>query len=150
VQCIHCLHRYLIDAFLHFSGVFTNKVPYQQGDVLRAIAQGWHGYRKYIQPVVKIAAKPFLGDQLLASAGHTDVSFNLVDFYHNFSRLLGVDSYGLTLRQIAEITDELRPGFETGALKPPTIEIVPFGQAVDAYRLMAARQVKAKQVLSFG
>ena len=49
-----------------------------------------------------------------------------------------------------EITDELRPGFETGALKPPTIEIVPFEQAVDAYSRMAARQVKAKQVLSFG
>jgi NADPH:quinone reductase-like Zn-dependent oxidoreductase len=86
----------------------------------------------------------------IASAGNPDVSFNLVDFYHNFSRLVGVDSYGLTLRQIAEITDELRPGFETGALKPPTIEIVPFEQAVDAYSRMAARQVKAKQVLSFG
>ena len=86
---------------------------------------------------------------VISSAGEPRVSFNLVDFYHNFSQLLGVDSYGLTTGQIAEIADELRPGFETGALKPPPIEIVPFEKAVDAYSRMAAGQAKAKQVLSF-
>lgn len=86
---------------------------------------------------------------VISSRGESRVSFNLIDFYHNFSRLLGVDSYGLTLRQIAEITNELRPGFETGALKPPPIEIVPFEKAVHAYGRMAAGQTKAKQVLSF-
>jgi NADPH:quinone reductase-like Zn-dependent oxidoreductase len=85
----------------------------------------------------------------IASAGNPRVSFNLVDFYHNFSRLLGVDSYGLTPQQVAEIADELRAGFETGVLKPPPIEIVPFEKAVDAYSRMAAGQAKAKQVLSF-
>jgi D-arabinose 1-dehydrogenase-like Zn-dependent alcohol dehydrogenase len=40
-------------------------------------------------------------------------------------------------------------GFETGALKPAPIEIVPFEQAVDAYSRVAAGQAKAKQVLSF-
>jgi NADPH:quinone reductase len=84
----------------------------------------------------------------ISSAGDPRVSFNLVEFYHNFSRLLGVDSYGLTSRQVAEIEDELRRGFETGALKPPAIEIVPFEKAVDAYSRVAARQAKAKQVLS--
>ena len=34
--------------------------------------------------------------------GEARVSFNLIDFYHNFSRLLGVDSYGLTARQVGE------------------------------------------------
>lgn len=85
----------------------------------------------------------------ISSPGHPRVSFNLIDFYHNFSRLLGVDSYGLTLRQIAEIEDELRLGFETGALKPLAIEVVPFETAVDAYSRVAARQAKTKQVLSF-
>ena len=85
----------------------------------------------------------------ISSAGESRVSFNLVEFYHNFSRLLGVDSYGLTSRQIAEIEDELRRGFEIGALKPPSIEIVPFEKAVDAYSRVAARQAKTKQVLSF-
>jgi NADPH:quinone reductase len=86
---------------------------------------------------------------VIASPGNPRVSFNLVDFYHNFSRLLGVDSYGLTPQQIAEIANELEAGFETGALKPPPIEIVPFDKAVDAYTRVADRQTKAKQVLSF-
>jgi NADPH:quinone reductase-like Zn-dependent oxidoreductase len=85
----------------------------------------------------------------IASPGHPQVSFNLVDFYHNFSRLLGVDSYGLTSRHIMEIQGELRLGFETGALIPPPIETVPFEKAVDAYSRVAAGQTKAKQVLSF-
>ena len=85
----------------------------------------------------------------ISSAGEPRVSFNLIDFYHNFSRLLGVDSYGLTPRQIGEIAAELRPGFEKGVLKPPPIEIVPFDKAVDAYSRVAAGQAKAKQVLSF-
>jgi NADPH:quinone reductase len=84
---------------------------------------------------------------VIASPGNPRVSFNLVDFYHNFSRLLGVDSYGLTPHQIAEIANELQAGFETGALKPPAIEIVPFEKAVDAYTRVADRQAKAKQVL---
>jgi NADPH2:quinone reductase len=86
---------------------------------------------------------------VIASPGNPRVSFNLVDFYHNFSQLLGVDSYGLTTRQIAEIANELGPGFETGALKPPQIETVPFGKAVDAYSRLAAGQAKSKQVLTF-
>jgi len=85
----------------------------------------------------------------ITSTGDPRVSFNLIDFYHNFSRLFGVDSNGLTPRQVAEITDELRPGFETGVLKPPPIEIVPFEKAVDAYSRMAAGQTRVKQVLSF-
>jgi len=85
----------------------------------------------------------------IASPGHPQVSFNLIDFYHNFSRLLGVDSFGLTSRQVAEIEEELTRGFETGALKPPPIEIVPFEKALDAYSRVAARQAKLKQVLSF-
>jgi NADPH:quinone reductase-like Zn-dependent oxidoreductase len=81
---------------------------------------------------------------VIASPGDPRVSFNLMEFYHNLSRLLGVDSYGLTSRQIAEIEDELRRGFETGALNPPPIEIVPFDKAVDAYSRVAARQAKTK------
>ncbi len=85
----------------------------------------------------------------MSSAGSPQVSFNLIDFYHNFSRLLGVDSYGLTLKQIAEIEGELLSGFETGALKPPPVEIVAFEKAVDAYSRVATGQAKTKQVLSF-
>lgn len=91
------------------------------------------------------------GGRQVAIAGNGDprVSFNLIDFYHNFSQLLGVDSYGLTPRQVGEITDELRASFETGALKPPPIELVPLEKAVDANSRIAAGQAKVKQVLRF-
>jgi NADPH2:quinone reductase len=85
----------------------------------------------------------------ISSAGAPRVSFNLVDFYHNSSRLIGVDSFGLTSQQIGQIEEELRAGFEAGTLKPPPIEIIPFYRAVDAYNRVAAKQAKAKQVLSF-
>ncbi len=85
----------------------------------------------------------------ITSTGDPRVSFNLIDFYHNFSRLLGVDSNGLTPRQVGEIEDELRAGFETGALKPPPIESIPFEKAVDAYSRLASGQTKVKQVLCF-
>lgn len=85
----------------------------------------------------------------IASAGNPRVSFDLTDFYHNLSRLFGVDSYGLTPRQVSEIEDELQRGFDAGALEPPPIEIVPFEKAVEAYSRVAARLATVKQVLSF-
>jgi NADPH2:quinone reductase len=85
----------------------------------------------------------------ITSTGDGRVSFNLVDFYHNRSRLIGVDSNALTTQQTAEFADELDAGFEAGALKPPPIEIVPFEKAVEAYSRVGAGQATAKQVLSF-
>jgi NADPH2:quinone reductase len=85
----------------------------------------------------------------ISSAGDPRVSFSLVDFYHNFSSLFGVDSFGLTAGQIAKIIAELNGGFETGVLKPPPIDIVPFEKAVDAYTRVANGEAKVKQVISF-
>jgi NADPH:quinone reductase len=85
----------------------------------------------------------------ITSTGDSRVCFNLVAFYHNMSRLMGVDSFGLTERDVAEITGELHPGFETGALKPPAIEVVPFAKAIEAYDKVAKGQARVKQVLSF-
>jgi NADPH2:quinone reductase len=87
---------------------------------------------------------------VITSTGDPRVSFNLIDFYHNSSRLFGVDSNGLTPRQAAEIAGELRAGFEMGTMTPPPIEIVPFEKAVDTYGRVAAGHAKLKQVLSFG
>jgi len=86
---------------------------------------------------------------VISSRGEPRVSFNLVDFYHNFSSLFGVDSYGLTARQVGHIAAEIARGFEAGVLKPPPVEIVPFEKAVDAYGRVASGLAKAKQVLSF-
>jgi NADPH:quinone reductase-like Zn-dependent oxidoreductase len=84
----------------------------------------------------------------ITSMGNQRVSFNLVDFYHNLSRLIGVDTNKLTEHDVADIADKLRPGFESGHLKPPPIELVPFEKAVEAYERVASAKSKSKQVLS--
>jgi len=85
----------------------------------------------------------------ITTTGDGRVSFNLIDFYHNFSRLLGVDTQGLTQREVAEYCDALREGFETRALTPPPIEIVLFDKAMDAYSRVADGRATEKLVLSF-
>jgi NADPH:quinone reductase len=85
----------------------------------------------------------------IASAGDRRVSFDLVDFYRNLSRLIGVDSTKFTASDVAAMADELRPGFDTGALKAPPIETIPFENAVEAYEKIAAGHGGSKQVLTF-
>jgi NADPH:quinone reductase-like Zn-dependent oxidoreductase len=77
------------------------------------------------------------------------VSFDLVDFYHHELHLIGVDSMKLTPREVGEIADELRQGFESGALRTHSLEAVPFSQAVTAYEAVARGQSRAKYVLTF-
>ena len=85
----------------------------------------------------------------IASTGDRRVSFDLIDFYHNLSRLIGVDSMKFTPRDVAAIADDLRLGFEAGALKPPLIHMIPFENAIEAYERIASGQAKAMQVLTF-
>jgi NADPH:quinone reductase-like Zn-dependent oxidoreductase len=85
----------------------------------------------------------------IASTGEQRVSFNLVDFYHNMSRLIGFDSYGFSFRDTGEILDELRSGFEMNLLFPARIMTVPFADALDAYKAVASGNAGAKVILSF-
>ena len=85
----------------------------------------------------------------ITSTGDRRVCFDLVDFYHNSSRLIGVDSMKFTSSDVGAIADELRAGFEANALKVPPIKAVPFENAVEAYEKIASSQGEAKQVLTF-
>ncbi len=85
----------------------------------------------------------------IASTGDRRVSFDLVDFYHNLSRLVGVDSMKFTPGDVGAIAAELRAGFEAGALKPPQIKAVPFEDAVQAYEEIARVPGEGKRVLTF-
>jgi NADPH:quinone reductase len=102
-------------------------------------------------PVFELALRSLRagGRQVAISSAEPQVSFNLRDFYHNSSRLIGVDSYALTPHQLADIAGELNVGFESGVLKPPRVEVVPFANAVDAYGRVAEGQANAKLVLGF-
>jgi NADPH:quinone reductase-like Zn-dependent oxidoreductase len=84
----------------------------------------------------------------ISSTASPRVTFNLIDFYHKSLHLIGFDSYAYTMHEIAEVFDELRAGFETGALKPPEIQAIPFANAIDAYNAIASGTAKTKIVLS--
>lgn len=74
--------------------------------------------------------------------------FNLVDFYHNLSRLIGLDSNALSFEETGEIANELRAGFEAGMLHAPALETIPFENAVQAYGNVGRGKGRPKQVLT--
>jgi NADPH:quinone reductase-like Zn-dependent oxidoreductase len=55
----------------------------------------------------------------ITSTGERRVRFDLINFFHNRSTLIGVDSNGLTFAELAEIAHSLSGGFEAGALTAP-------------------------------
>ena len=75
------------------------------------------------------------------------VSFNLVNFYHNESRLLGVDSLKLSFEETAEILRQLTPGIESGIFPPPRVETFPLEEGSRLYRDMAESKIKGKPIL---
>ena len=85
---------------------------------------------------------------VITSVGSRRVELDLVDFYHNRQRLIGVDTAKLTGDEIAAILNELRPGFESGALKPSAVKTWPLDDAVKAYEAVAAGDASAKHILN--
>jgi NADPH:quinone reductase len=75
------------------------------------------------------------------------VSFNLVDFYHNESRLLGVDSLKLSFEETAEILRRLTPGIESGIYPPPRFESFSLEDGLRLYRDIAESKIKTKPIL---
>ncbi len=77
------------------------------------------------------------------------VSFDLRDFYHRQSRLLGVDSRDLDVIACAAILEALTPGFEANALSSPAVfESYSLEDAVKAYKQVLNRSTTSKVVLA--
>ena len=85
----------------------------------------------------------------IASTGDPHVTFNLVDFYHKESSLLGVDTLKLSPGEAAEILQALLPGFKEGIFSPPPVETVCLDDAVSAYRAVIAGSSGKKFVIRF-
>ncbi len=83
------------------------------------------------EPALKSLARG--GRQIAIASNPQVVSFNLVDFYHNETRLIGVDTMALPGQEIADVMDQLRPLFEDGTLRASTVEVWPFDRAIEAY-----------------
>jgi NADPH2:quinone reductase len=83
----------------------------------------------------------------ITSVGNRRVEFDLVDFYHNRQRLIGVDTAKLTGIEIARIMDALRPGFEEGYFEPSTVRTWTLDHAVEAYGAVERGDTSAKHIL---
>jgi NADPH:quinone reductase len=95
-----------------------------------------------------LAALAWRGRQVaISSSAEPRVSFNLVDFYHNESRLLGVDSLKLSFEETAEILRQLAPRFESGRFPPPSVEMVSLEEGPRLYRDIAESKIKGKPIL---
>jgi NADPH:quinone reductase len=97
------------------------------------------------EPALKSLARG--GRQIAIASSPQVVSFNLVDFYHEEKRLIGVDTMALTGEEIADVMDHLRELFDDGTLKTSTVHTWPFERAVEAYEAVAKREPPGKQVL---
>jgi NADPH:quinone reductase-like Zn-dependent oxidoreductase len=84
----------------------------------------------------------------ISSSGGRRVSFDLIDFYHQELTLHGVDSLGWDLEAAADILDQLKPGFDSGALKPPVTEAYPLARAKEAYQAIADGKAASKLVIA--
>jgi NADPH:quinone reductase-like Zn-dependent oxidoreductase len=83
----------------------------------------------------------------ITSTGSGRVEFNLVDFYHNLQRLIGVDTIKLTDREIANIMNHLRVVFEEGYLRPLPVQTWTLDQGIDAYEAVEKGAKSTKHIL---
>jgi NADPH:quinone reductase len=74
----------------------------------------------------------------ISGTGKRRVEFDLIDFYHNETQLLGVDSAKLGVAESAPLMTALVEGFESGKLTGPAIaQEFPLERAREAYQAVA-------------
>jgi NADPH:quinone reductase len=83
----------------------------------------------------------------ISSSPDPKVTFNLVDFYHNESHLIGLDSIQLSFRDTGRILRELLPYFQSGYFAPQR-DLVPVGfdGVLSAYRKLSKGDSGGKYV----
>jgi NADPH2:quinone reductase len=85
----------------------------------------------------------------ITSAGDRRLSFDLLDFYHNESRLFGVDTRHRDAVASAVLLDALTPFFEQGTFKPPMIDrVIPLSEGLVAYDQVARGEARGRIVLA--
>ena len=75
----------------------------------------------------------------IAATGRASVEFNLRNFYHNESRIIGADTRKLDASASAQRLEAMLTAFESGAILPPPIDqLVPLDHGVEAYERVAS------------
>jgi len=85
----------------------------------------------------------------ISSVADRRVSFDLIDFYHNESRLFGVDTRARDAVASSALLDALTPFFEQGTFGPPAVDrVFPLTDGVKAYEEVGRGQIRGRVVLS--
>ncbi len=84
----------------------------------------------------------------IATAGDARVSFDLRNFYHNESRLLGLDTLKMTFEEAAGILRKLASRFESGEFPAPECQTFPLECGPEVYRQIQESKLKGKVVLT--
>jgi NADPH2:quinone reductase len=90
------------------------------------------------------------GRQLeITSAGDRRLSFDLLDFYHNESRLFGVDTRKRDATASAAVLEALTPSFEDGVFQARVIDRAnPLSEGCSAYVQVARGEARGRLVLT--
>ena len=84
----------------------------------------------------------------ITSVGDRRVSFDLLDFYHNESRLFGADTRHRDATASAALLEALTPFFDDGLFQPPVIDqVIPLSDGRMAYKQVAQGDVRGRVVL---
>jgi NADPH:quinone reductase len=85
----------------------------------------------------------------ITSVGNRRVSFDLVDFVHNESQLIGVDTRKRDAIASAGLLDALTPLFNDRSFKAPLIDrVIALSDGRDAYESLARGEVRGRLVLA--
>jgi len=120
-----------------------------EGDIAARVreATSGHGadivYNAVGSPYFEAAnrAMAIRGRQIFISTIERSVPFDILAFYRGRHRFIGLDTLQLDSADGAAILDALRPGFESGALRPfPVLaaNVYPLARAAEAYRAVVA------------
>jgi NADPH:quinone reductase len=120
-----------------------------EGDIADGlrVATGGHGadivFNTVGSPYFEAAnrAMAMHGRQIFISTIERSVPFDIFAFYRGQHRFIGVDTLALDSADGAAVLEQLRPSFESGALRPfPVLagNVYPLARAADAYQAVLA------------
>ncbi|MCZ6604966.1 MAG: zinc-binding alcohol dehydrogenase family protein [Alphaproteobacteria bacterium] len=124
-------------------------------DIVEAIMEKTEG--KGADIVFNTVGEPYLGlgnsslrprgRQVVINALDKHATLDLSQFYRKRLQLLGMASMGFDAVALGEVLERLKPGFESGALKPYKVEadaVFTLDAAADGYRKAASDDTRAR------
>jgi NADPH:quinone reductase-like Zn-dependent oxidoreductase len=142
------VERTPVDYLGHATGAVT-MLAASEGDIAERVREATEGhgadivYNTVGSPYFEAACRAMAigGRQIFISTIERSVNFDIFAFYRGKHRFIGIDTLQLDSADGAAVLDALRPGFESGALRPFPVmpaNVYPLARAAEAYRAVIA------------